>query len=166
MSDTPANHSPLLPASDAARRLARDLLAGARHAALGVTEPETAAPMVTRIALALSPEGLPMTLISELSLHTAALARQPECSLLVGEPGAKGDPLTHPRLTLQATALFVARDSADHPRLRSHYLAERPKAALYADFADFRFVLFIPRAAHLNGGFGKAWQLAPADLGF
>ncbi len=67
-------------------------------------------------------------------------------------------------LTLQATARFIARDSADHAPLRAHYLAQRPKAKLYIDFADFRLVRFDVAGALLNGGFGRAYKLAPSDL--
>ncbi|MEO0992151.1 MAG: pyridoxamine 5-phosphate oxidase, partial [Pseudomonadota bacterium] len=86
------------------------------------------------------------------------------CSLLVGEPGEKGDPLTHPRLTLIADARFVPHGDAAFRPLRDHYLTTHPKAKLYIDFADFSFALFDVTAAHLNGGFGKAYQLQPADL--
>jgi putative heme iron utilization protein len=153
---------PFRPVDDAARALARELLEGATFAALGVIE--SGAPVVTRIALATTPEGAPLSLVSELSGHTAALERNPACSLLVGEPRDRGDPLTHPRLTLQARAAFIARESPHHPILRAHYLSLRPKAQLYIDFADFHLVRFEVESALLNGGFGKAYRLTPEDL--
>ncbi|WP_102226014.1 HugZ family pyridoxamine 5'-phosphate oxidase [Acidimangrovimonas sediminis] len=156
--------SPIRPTDDAARALARDLLQGATFAALAVTDPASGAPFVSRIALGLDPEGLPVTLISTLAAHTAALKADPRCALLIGEPGPRGDPLTHPRLSLQATARFIPRDGPDHAALRAHYLASHPKAKLYADFADFGFVVFDPSGAALNGGFGRAFHLTPADL--
>ena len=153
---------PLRPTDDDARAQARDLIDTARFAALGVLA--DGVPMVSRVALATDACGTPVSLISDLALHTAALRATPACSLLLGEPGAKGDPLTHPRLTLQVRAEFIARDSADHPRLRARYLDLRPKSALYLDFADFNFVRFVPVAAMLNGGVGRAFHLTPADL--
>lgn len=147
-----------------ARALARCLLAEAAHAALAVTAPDTGRPSVSRIALARDLAGSPLSLISSLSPHTAALEKTPDCALLVGEPGDTGDPLTHPRLTLHCRAQLVARESADHPPLRDHYLSQRPKAKLYIDFADFRLVRFTVRDALLNGGFGKAFLLTPEDL--
>lgn len=144
--------------------MARDLIATAPHAALGVLDPETGAPFVTRIALGTDDTGHPVTLISTLARHTAALKSDPRASLLVGEPGPKGDPLTHPRLTLGATASFVDRDTPEHRALRTRWLATHPKAKLYIDFADFGFVRFTPTGALLNGGFGKAYVLAPDDL--
>ncbi|SRR6056297_16180 len=157
MSDRPKD--PIRPTDDEARALARSLIADARFGALGVTDPETGSPMVTRIAVVPGPEGVPLTLISSLSSHTAALDANPDCSLLLGEPGSRGDPLTHPRLTLQAVA-----ETQDKAALKAHYLALYPKAQLYYDFGDFRLVRLSPVAAFLNGGFGKAYRLTPDDL--
>jgi len=139
-------------------------MAEARFAALGVIDPATGAPQVSRIAVARGPDGLPISLISDLAAHAGALAANPSCSLLLGEPGDKGDPLTHPRLTLQARASFVRHGEAGHAPLRATYLAQNPKAKLYIDFADFSLVLFQPRHALLNGGFGKAFRLTADDL--
>jgi hypothetical protein len=159
-----AEKTPIRPTDDEARALARGLIDGAHFAALGVIEPATAAPMVTRIGLTTAPDGVPLTLVSDLSHHTRALRANPACSLLLGEPGAKGDPLTHPRLTLQARAVFVDRADPAHPGLRAHYLAQLPKAKLYIDFGDFHLVRLVPTGAYLNGGFGKAFVLTPEDL--
>jgi len=155
----PEKIDPIRPTDDAARQLARDLIANARFAALGVIDPATGGPIVTRIALVPGPDGCPMTLVSTLSAHTAALDAAPDCSLLIGEPGDKGDPLTHPRLTLQARA-----EPADKAALKAHYLRLYPKAQLYYDFADFRLLRFAPGRAYLNGGFGKAFHLTAPDL--
>lgn len=155
---------PIRPTDDQARALARRLIDAATHAALGTLPPGADFPLVTRIALATDPEGRPMTLVSSLSAHSTALRARPECGLLLGEPGDKGDPLTHPRLTLRARARFVPRDSDQHTGLRAHYLRLRPKAGLYADFADFAFVVFQAEGASLNGGFGKAFELTAEDL--
>ena len=149
---------PIRPTDAEARALARRLIDGARFGALGVLV--DGAPHVTRIAIARDAEGWPQSLISDLSLHTQALKEDPRASLLLGEPGAKGDPLTHPRLTLEVTATFVEKTDA----AREAYLAQYPKARLYFDFADFHLVTFVPNAAHLNGGFGKAYRLARSDL--
>lgn len=151
--------NPIRPTDDDARALARSLIDTARFAALAVLDPATGAPVVTRIALVPGPDGLPLSLISTLSTHTTALSANPACSLLIGEPGPKGDPLTHPRLTLQATATH-----ADKSALRDHYLSLYSKAQLYFDFTDFQLTRFTPTGAFLNGGFGKAFHLTAADL--
>lgn len=150
-----------LPPDDAARGQARAILAGARHAALAYADPD---PGVSRIALGLSPVGQPVTLISALAPHFAALQANPACALMVGEVGEAGDPLAHPRLMIRARAAFVAPDAPDRTTLRAHWLATHPKAALYVDFADFAFVRLTPVSALLNAGFGRAFRLTPADL--
>jgi putative heme iron utilization protein len=68
MSEQPID--PVRPTDDDARALARSLIEGARFGALGVTDPDTAHPMVTRIAVVPGPDGAPLTLISSLSSHT------------------------------------------------------------------------------------------------
>ena len=153
----------LQPVDDATRSLARRLIRAARHAALGVIDPAANWPMVSRTALATDLDGSPIILVSALSAHTQALQLDPRCSLLLGEPG-KGDPLAHARISLQAKAVRVDSSEARFERIRRRYLARLPKAALYADFADFSFWRIEPERASLNGGFGRAFELAPADL--
>ena len=155
---------PVNPTDDAARALARELLGAARFAALGVTDPDSGFPAVSRVALALDAEGVPVTLISDLAAHAKALAADPRAGLLVGEPGPKGDPLTHPRMSVFVLAEPVTRDAPDHAGLRSLWLSRHPKAKLYVDFGDFRFVRLRPAGAALNGGFGKAYRLTAEDL--
>lgn len=146
-----------------ARALARRLLEGARHGALAVLEAGSGHPAASRVALALDADGVPLILTSTLAAHTVALLTEPRCSLLLGEPGA-GDPLAHPRLTLFGRACRLERDSPEGRRARERYLQAHPKAALYADFADFAFWRIEPQRASLNGGFGRAWALTAADL--
>lgn len=149
---------PVNPTDDEARALARRLIASADFGALAVHAPEGPAPLVSRVAVAAF-GGVPHLLISALSVHTAALRANPACSILLGEPGARGDPLTHPRLTYVAEAA-----PADKAALRDAWLARHPKAKLYYDFADFALIRLEPRAGLLNGGFGKAYRLAPGDM--
>ncbi len=105
-----------------------------------------------------------MTLISDLSSHTKALRTNDRASLMVGEPGSKGDPLTYPRLTLDTRAEFIPRDDPNHPKIRAHWLDLRPKSKLYIDFGDFNLVYLTPLSGALNGGFGKAFHLTAEDL--
>lgn len=155
---------PINPTDDAARTMARDLLATSAHAALATVQAD-GHPLATRIAFALTPGGVPLSLISDLSAHTAALRHNPRCSLLLGTPEARGDPLTHPRLTLQATAHLIPHGHAEHAEMAAQYLHGHPKAKLYIGFADFSLVRFDVSAGYLNGGFGKAFRLTPQDMG-
>lgn len=155
--------NPIRPTDDAARELARDLVRSSRIAALAVLTPN-GTPMVTRISFGLSPDGRPLTLVSDLSAHTGALRANPACSLLVGEVTPRGDPLNQSRLTIQAQAAFLPHADPGYEEMAAHYLRDHPKAKLYIGFADFSFVLFRIGQVHLNGGFGKAFTLTAADL--
>lgn len=153
--------SPIRPTDDAARQMARDLIANARIAALAVTL--DGAPFVSRIAFGTAPDGAPLTLISSLAAHTRAIVSDPRAALLLGEASGKGDPLNLPRLTLIARA--VAVDEDQRAATAAHYLRDHPKAKLYIGFADFTLFRFSVTRGHLNGGFGKAFALTPADMG-
>ncbi|WP_120632490.1 HugZ family protein [Ruegeria sp. EL01] len=155
---------PYQPTDAAARALAKELLTKAAFAALAVLRPDGLTPSISRIALATDDAGCPVSLISTLADHTQALQTNPSCALLIGEPADKGEPLTHPRLTLHAIARLVEKETREHSVLRARYLSLRPKAKLYADFSDFGFVHFDVQDGVLNGGFGKAYRLTPDDL--
>ena len=155
---------PIRSTDDAARELARGLLREAWFGSLGTIDPETGHPQVTRVALGIGPDGGLYTLVSGLSAHSRALRADPRAGLLIGEPDAKGDPLTHPRLSLSARARTIAPDHPEDAALRQRWLADHPKAKLYIDLPDFFFVEFVPLGALLNGGFARAFRLTPDDL--
>lgn len=150
--------SPIRPTDEEARQLVKMLLDTARFGALAVTDPSTQSPYVSRIATIMD-GATPLILVSTLSLHTKALQSDANCSLLIGEPGDKGDPLTHPRLTIMARA--ERTDKEQHKEL---WLSKIPKAQLYFDFTDFLMFRLSPHKFHLNGGFGKAYELTPDEL--
>ncbi len=156
---------PIQPTDESARQLAKELLDNARYGALGVLELDTGEPLVSRVAVGRSHEGFPITLVSELSHHTRALRVNPSASLLVGEPGEKGDPLSYPRLSVMAHARFIEHADPDYTRMANRYLKDHPKAKLYIGFADFLFVIFEARKGFLNAGFGKAFVVTAADMG-
>lgn len=160
----PPKPDPVAPADDEARALSHRLMAEADHAALAFALPDDGSPGISRIAFGLCPQGLPLTLVSALAPHSAGLRANAACSVMVGDVGARGDPLTHPRLMLRARAVFVVPDSPERAMLRDHWLKGHPKAALYIDFADFAFVRLMPVSALLNAGFARAFRLTPEDL--
>ena len=148
---------PHRPADDESRALAAALLRAANTCALATLR--GGAPSLARTACAwVEGEGLCL-ILSDLSDHTADLRADASLAVLVGGPEAKGDALTHPRLTLHGRAERI--DKAAH---RAAVLAARPKAALWYDFADFGLYRVAPTSALLNAGFGRAHRLAPQDL--
>lgn len=154
---------PVAPADADARALAKTLMQ-AGHAALAWTDPETATPGISRITFALDPEAGPLTLISGLAPHFRALRANPDCAVMLGDVGEKGDPLTHPRLMIRARATFIAGDDPARPAIRSRWLARNPKALIYIDLPDFAFVRLVPHSALLNAGFARAFRLTASDL--
>ncbi|WP_275784037.1 HugZ family protein [Pararhizobium gei] len=161
MNDKP---SVLRETDEDARRLARTVLRSARSASIAVIEPQKDGfPFVSRVLLGIDTDGTPVILVSGLSTHTQALVIDERCSLLTGETG-KGDPLAHPRLTVQCEAERVGREEDAHPRLRRRFIRRHPKSGLYIDFPDFVFFRLHPLRASLNGGFGRAYALDGEDL--
>ncbi|ABS65190.1 pyridoxamine 5'-phosphate oxidase-related FMN-binding [Parvibaculum lavamentivorans DS-1] len=152
-----------LETNDEARGLAETLLRTCRYGALAYLEPGTGQPVTSRVGCAPDIDGTVFFPASGLSAHTKALAQDARCSLLIGEPG-KGDPLAHPRLSLIARVVRVEKDGDAYARLRSRYLARHPKSEIYLDLPDFAFYRLDCERAFLNGGFGKAFDLAPADM--
>lgn len=155
---------PVADADAATRAEAQALIRDARFGTLAFIHPDDGLPFVSRIALAPDGQGGLLACLSAIALHSRALASAPDCALLVGEPGIKGDALTHPRLSLRVRAAWLdPADGSDAAR-RSAWRAHHPKAAVYLDLPDFRFVRLTPQFALLNGGFGRAARLGAADL--
>lgn len=161
---TGQKQNPIRQTDEAARNHARLLLRGAPFGAIAVFDPETGYPNCSRVLLGTAHDGTPVILVSRLSAHTNALLADPRASLLVGEPGSKGDPLTWPRLTIQCDAEPVPRESEADSAIRARFVRRHKKAALYAGFADFLFIRLRPLRASLNGGFGRAYMLTEDDL--
>lgn len=150
--------------TDEVRALAKQLITTASYGALGVLDPATGRPSVTRVALASDTDNTPLLLASGLATHTPALNANPVCSLLLGEPGDKGDPLVHPRITLACVAQKFTREDEGYSRLRELFLQQRPKVKLYIDLGDFVIFRLNIESAGLNGGFGKAYHLTADDI--
>ena len=136
---------------------ARLLLRKIRTATLA-TLSQSGGPFASLTAIATDADGAPILLLSKLAVHTRNLERDPRCSLLLAQ-GGKGDPMTHPRLTVDAS---VARTS--DPRVRARFLRRNAKATLYADFPDFSFWRGEVSGFHLNGGFARAADMAPEQV--
>lgn len=159
----PTRPDPVQPADLQARTLAQDLLA-LGHASLAWEDPDTGTPGISRIAFARDPLAGLLTLVSGLAPHFRALRDRPDCALMLGDVGAKADPMTHPRLMIRARASFVAADDPARTGIRARWLERNPKAAIYIDLPDFAFVRLTPQSALLNGGFGRAFHLTPDGL--
>jgi hypothetical protein len=163
MPDPAPRPDPVQPSNDDALATVRGLLL-LGHAALAWVDPDTGTPGISRIAFARDPKAGMLTLVSGLAPHFRALRDRPDCALMLGEVGDKGDPLTHPRLMIRAQAAFVSPDDPARPGIRDRWLRRNPKAGIYIDLPDFAFVRLTPGSALLNGGFARAFHIAPEDL--
>ena len=159
----PLRINPIRETDDEALALARTL-ASETLSALATLDPGTGFPSVSR-ATTIVEGGAPVVMISDLSHHTRALKADPRCSIMLGTAPEKGDPLAFPRVTVFARGAPVERGTDEHGTLREAWLAAHPKAALYVDFADFRFWRLKVERASLNGGFGKAYELTAEEWG-
>ena len=141
----------------AARRDGKRLLRMARIGALATLD--GGGPLTTVVGVASDWDGAPLFLMSDLARHTRNLADDPRASLLLTSEGGRGDPLNHPRLTLNG----VVRRRAGQDG-RDRYARRNPKSKLYIDFADFSLRRLEIETVHFNGGFGRADALTPKDL--
>jgi heme iron utilization protein len=138
---------------------AKRLMRIARTGALATLDPGSGAPLTTLVGVASDFNGAPLFLMSTLARHTKHLAADPRASLLLTDEPERGDPLNHPRLTLNGRI-----ESASEHRVRTRYLQRNPKAKLYVDFTDFAFFRLAIETVHFNGGFGRADALTPRDI--
>ena len=144
-------------AETTARRDGRRLLRLARTGALATLD--QGKPLTTLIGVASDWDGAPLFLMSDLSRHTRNLNADPHASLLLATRGGAGDPLNHPRVTLNGVVRM--REGADG---RARYRQRNPKSKLYIDFADMSLRRLEPETVHFNGGFGRAGAMTAADL--
>jgi putative heme iron utilization protein len=153
MPQAPSPPSDFVPAATA-----KHLLRTIRTGALATLDAQGCFPFASLVTVATDLDGSPLLLMSRLAAHTRNLEADPRASILLSQ-GGKGDPLAHPRLTVIGR---VAR--SEESRVRGRFLARHPKAALYADFADFSFWRMELDGAHLNGGFARAADLEAAEV--
>jgi putative heme iron utilization protein len=140
---------------------AKLLLRSVRIGALATSTPEHT-PFASLVTVATAPDGSPILLVSRLAKHTQHLEADPRLSLLLARVG-EGDPLAHPRVTIQGTAARVTDPDA-RATLRMRFLRKHPQAELYADFPDFSFWLVGMERAQLVGGFGRQGSFEGAAL--
>ena len=156
---------PIREIDDAAVELVERLLFETRYASLGVLEPESGIPLVSRVAAMWHEDTGFFFSASDLSEHSKCLSANANCSLLIGEPG-KGDGLAYPRMTVIGAAERMANTASTRNHFRSRFLECHPKAELYIDFSDFGFYPLQLTRIMLNGGFGKAYHFDQGDLDF
>ncbi len=95
-------------------------------------------------------DGDPVLLVSSMAEHGRNLALDPRASLALNDPGAPGDPLDRPRITLAGRVVRPAGDAAE--RALDAHVAAIPGAMLYAGWEDFTlYVLDVQRVRWVGG---------------
>jgi putative heme iron utilization protein len=153
------NKSVEMPERSEIARSARGLSRRAFKGSLATIDHAGGYPYASLITLATDASGAPTFLISTLARHTANLAADARASVMIDETGALADPLQGARITLHGRAAPVSDEA-----VKRRFLARHPEAAFYAGFPDFAFWRLDVEGAHYIGGFGRIFDLAPAEL--
>lgn len=157
---------PSEPARDIAKEVGEHLRAGrsAVLSTLSVHDGIVGFPFGSTVPYALTPEGSPILLLSGLAEHTRNLLANPRASLLVQEPGPRGEPQTEWRITLVGTLERVSDPGARRDELMERYRLKVPGSAAFAGLPDFHpWVLRIQRIRFI-AGFGRIHWVEPSDL--
>jgi hypothetical protein len=139
------------------------LLRSQRTAALGTLR--DGAPFVSLVAYAPAPDlSLFWLHLSGLAVHTRALLADPRAGLLIAEADQGGDPQQLARVSIQAEAAALPKDSPDYPAAKALYLAAFPEAAQNFALGDFDLYRLRPILARYVAGFGQIFNLSAADF--
>jgi putative heme iron utilization protein len=143
--------------------LARALLRSERAAVLATTSAERGGhPFGSLVPFALTREGEPLLLLSDLAQHTKNLSVDPRACLLVHDAAATAkDPRTAARAAILGRVRPVA--PGDEPDARARYLARHPSArGLFG--LDFALYVLAVEEAQIVGGFAAAGWVPGEDL--
>ena len=130
------------------RQALRDLLESQRFGVLAtLSARHDGWPFSSVTPYALTDDGQPILLLSQLAEHTRNIQVDSRASLFVQEPGE--DPQAVARVTLLGRV-----EAADSAALRAQYLLRHPQASNYFAMADFALYVLRTETARYVGGFG------------
>ena len=111
---------------------------------------------------AMTGDGEPTILISEIAEHTKNLRADPRVSLFIQESAFLNDTQSGRRITLMGLAQPVANETVDDARAR--YLARFPNAEQYFSVHDFTLFKISTQYVRFIGGFGEIYWLEPNEV--
>ena len=128
------------------------LLARSRMGTLATVSAEMPGyPFASLAPFAMSEEGDPVFLLSDLAEHTVNIKTDPRASLLVAEAFRQGgDPLALERVTLLGKIGPVPDQEVEDLYLQAH-----PEAKMFSGMKDFSFYVLAIEKARYVGGFGR-----------
>jgi heme oxygenase (biliverdin-IX-beta and delta-forming) len=141
----------------------RELLAAERHAVLAtLSASRDGWPFASVAPYALSEDGEPLLLLSDLAEHTRNVRADPRASLFVQDGACVTDPQAGCRVTILGQVEPVGE--TELATARQAYLARHPQAAEYVPLGDFRLYVLRVREARFIGGFGDMGWIDAATL--
>jgi putative heme iron utilization protein len=141
----------------------RELLSNERHAVLAtLSASRDGWPFASIAPFALSADGEPLLLLSDLAEHTRNVRADPRASLFVQDGACLADPQAGPRVTILGQVEPIAE--AELTVARQTYVLCHPQAAEYFALADFRLYVMRVREARFIGGFGDMGWIDAATL--
>jgi putative heme iron utilization protein len=142
----------------------RHLLEKERHGVLATLSARREGwPFASIAPYALSADGEPLLLFSDLAEHTRNVRGDPRASLLVQDSSSLDDPQAGSRVTLLGRIEPV--HDATLSQAQDAYLTRHPRAADHVAMADFHFYTLRVNEARFISGFGDmGWISSPDRL--
>lgn len=146
-------------------RALKDLVRSQRVASLAVVD-DQGLPAVSMVPYACVPsEACWVIHVSALAAHTRCMQAHPDVGLLVCEPEVAGQPVhALQRLSVQARAELLVRESATWQACRQAYLARFAEAQPMTALGDFSFFKITPLSGRHIAGFGAARSVSQQEL--
>jgi len=150
---------------DQDRQLLASLLANQRVATLAIMV--EGSPYASLVPFAMT-EAFEAALIhtSRLAKHSEGLTSGAPFSVLIHQPDCQ--PETNPaqlaRVTLKGWIEPLGEDTGDYTAARDLYLAKFPKSAMTFQLGDFTLYTLRVESCRFIAGFGKAFDVTPAEL--
>ena len=140
------------------------LVRGQRVGALGTLR--NGAPHVSMAVYAVAPDFSAFWVhLSRLAFHTQNILQDPRVGLMISEPDTRSsDPQTLARVSIQGEARPAIRDTQESIDARSLYLNRFPEAIGNFELGDFDLYRIEPQSARFVAGFGRIFNLGPAQF--
>lgn len=140
----------------------RDIVDSTSVASLGTLGPS--GPLVSMVPVAIDGRRL-IIHVSGLAAHTAQLRANARVSVMLMKPETAGaNALALPRISFEAEAREIERDSEEYGEARALYLNRHPGAEMLFGFGDFALFELVIEGARFVAGFGAAFDVASEEI--
>ena len=149
----------------AERELLVRLLTDERVAALAILV--EGKPFAGLVPFAMTADGMAALIhASQLARHSRGLGAGAPFALLVYQADIEPEtnPAQLPRVTLEGSVAQIARDSDEYDAAKQIYLEKFPKSEITFQLGDFTLYRLEVEMIRFVAGFGKAFDVEPAEL--